>query len=259
VKYTTHHQSIGNSSPKNTLFFPPPPPPHHHHHHHPPPPPPTLKSTTMSSDRLMIWMYGYNTTTPSDDTNDFGSHAPGIIKSMQMLEAQFGNLHASSPSPSPDLLGSSSSNSQQPPSGANNIVATNSDEVHGSNNINMKRKKEEVVDDGRIHSLPHNKHGPYTCSKCNKMITTSQKFAAHVASHYKAESEEERKKRYMSKFRKRPDLRFQKLNDGTTTFVPIVASVGQSHAASVSYANQDMGSPTPPLSGVKVKLEPADN
>jgi len=52
----------------------------------------------MSSDRLMKWLYGYNTTTLSADTNNFGNHAPGIIKSMQILEAQFGNLHASSPS-----------------------------------------------------------------------------------------------------------------------------------------------------------------
>jgi hypothetical protein len=46
----------------------------------------------------MKWLYGYNTTTSSADTNNFGNHVPGIIKSMQILEAQFGNLHASSPS-----------------------------------------------------------------------------------------------------------------------------------------------------------------
>jgi hypothetical protein len=91
----------------------------------------------MSSDRLMKWLYGYNTTTSSADTNNFGNHAPGIIKSMQILKAQFGNLHASSPSSvsnnmndvinnmlvlntssaydHSDLHGGLSSHSQQPP------------------------------------------------------------------------------------------------------------------------------------------------
>ena len=230
----------------------------------------------------MKWLYGYNTTTSSADSNNFGSHAPGIIKSIHMLETQFGNLHASPPSSDnnnmndvinnnkmmlntssvyahPSLLGGSSSNSQHPPSEANNIVATNGDEVRASNSTNMKRKKEDILDDGRIHSLPHNKHGPYTCSECNKVIATSQKFAAHVSSHYKTESEKERRKRYLSRIRKRPDLQIQKLDDGTTTLVPVIASIDQSHAPSVSYDNPNMSAPAPPLSGVKVKLEPADN
>jgi len=62
--------------------------------------PPPSKSTTMNTDRLMKWLYGYNLTTNSSSSsvasNDFGSHAPGIIKSMKILEAQFGHLHASS-------------------------------------------------------------------------------------------------------------------------------------------------------------------
>jgi len=228
----------------------------------------------------MKWLYGYNTTTSS--TDNFGSHAPGIIKSIQMLEAQFGNLQASSPSSDNntrndvinnnktmlntssvyahlDLLGGSSSHPQHPSSEVNNIVATNGDAVRDSNSTNMKRKKEEIGDDGRIHSLPHNKHGPYTCSKCNKVIATSQKFASHVSSHYKYESEEERKKRYMSRIQKRPDLQIQKLDDGTTTLVPVIASVDQSYAPLVSYDNQNMRAPAPPLSGVKVKQEPTDN
>jgi len=134
----------------------------------------------MNIDRLMKWMYGYNTTTSSTNTDDFGSHAPGIIKSMQMLEAEFGNLRTSSPSSdnnnrsdvindnkmalntfSPyahvDLLGGSSSHSQRLPYEANDIVATIGDEVQASNNTNMKRKKDEIVDDGRNHNLPHDK------------------------------------------------------------------------------------------------------
>lgn len=62
--------------------------------------PPPSKSTTMNTDRLMKWMYGYNLTTNSSSssvaTNNFGSHAPGIIKAMEILEAQFGHPHASS-------------------------------------------------------------------------------------------------------------------------------------------------------------------
>jgi len=97
----------------------------------------------MSSDRLMKCLYGYNTTTSSTDTNNFGNHATGIIKSMQILEAQFGNLQASSPSSvsnnindvinnnnilvmntssydHPDLPANSSLHSQQPLSQTNN-------------------------------------------------------------------------------------------------------------------------------------------
>jgi len=59
----------------------------------------------------------------------------------------------------------------------------------------MKRKNEQIVEDGRIHSITHNKHGPYICSKCNNVLLTSQIFASHVASaHYKFESEEREKR-----------------------------------------------------------------
>jgi len=103
------------------------------------------------------------------------------------------------------------------------------------------------------------KHGPYTCPKCDKVVSTAHKFASHVASHYKSETQEGIKKRYISRIRKRPNLHIQKLNDGTTTFVLGVSCVDQSHAASVNYDNQHMSVPTPPVSGVKVKLKSADN
>jgi hypothetical protein len=92
-------------------------------------------------------LYDYNKTTSLIDTNNFDNHAPGIIKPMQIPEAQFGNLHASSPSfvsnnmndvinnnnmlvlntyyayDHPNLPGGSSSHSQQPSSQTNNVLA----------------------------------------------------------------------------------------------------------------------------------------
>ncbi|KAK7310313.1 hypothetical protein RJT34_07751 [Clitoria ternatea] len=35
--------------------------------------------------------------------------------------------------------------------------------------------------DGRIHSFPYKKNGPYTCSKCMQVFDTSQRFAAYDA------------------------------------------------------------------------------
>ncbi|AES77426.1 hypothetical protein MTR_7g010470 [Medicago truncatula] len=80
-----------------------------------------------------------------------------------------------------------------------------------------------------------------------------------MASHYNSETQKERKKRYMSRIPKRPNLHIQKLNVGTTTFVRVVVSVDQSHAASVNYDNQNMSTPTSLVSEVKVKLKLADN
>ncbi|CAH8262336.1 unnamed protein product [Arabidopsis lyrata] len=53
--------------------------------------------------------------------------------------------------------------------------------------------------DGRTHSLPYEKYGPYTCPKCNGVFDTSQKFAAHMSSHYKNETSEEREHRLRAK------------------------------------------------------------
>jgi len=46
----------------------------------PPPTPPHPELTTMSSDRLMKWLYGYDKTTSLTYTNNFDNHAPVIIK-----------------------------------------------------------------------------------------------------------------------------------------------------------------------------------
>jgi len=78
MKYTTPSIYRTFPSPKNTSSSHLPLPSHR---------PPPSESTIMSSDRLMKWLYGYNTTTLSADSNNFGNHAPGIIKSMQILEA----------------------------------------------------------------------------------------------------------------------------------------------------------------------------
>lgn len=63
--------------------------------------------------------------------------------------------------------------------------------------------------DGRTHSLPYEKYGPYTCPKCNSVFDTSQKFAAHISSvHYKNESIKERAKRFNARIKRR----FRKTN-----------------------------------------------
>ncbi|VVB16782.1 unnamed protein product [Arabis nemorensis] len=63
--------------------------------------------------------------------------------------------------------------------------------------------------DGRTHSLPYEKYGPYTCPKCNTVFDTSQKFAAHIASvHYKNETNKEKAKRFQARIKRR----FRKTN-----------------------------------------------
>ncbi|KAF8102321.1 hypothetical protein N665_0198s0034 [Sinapis alba] len=64
--------------------------------------------------------------------------------------------------------------------------------------------EENGVYDGRTHSLPYEKYGPYTCPKCENVFDTSQKFAAHISSvHYKNETVEEKAKRYNARNKKR--------------------------------------------------------
>lgn len=69
-------------------------------------------------------------------------------------------------------------------------------------------RSEDDEYDGRTHSLPYEKYGPYTCPKCNGVFDTSQKFAAHMSNHYKNETNNEREKR----FRARNKNKFRKLN-----------------------------------------------
>ncbi|CAK8574408.1 unnamed protein product [Lathyrus sativus] len=170
----------------------------------------------------------HNFSSSSNTSNNYGSHVAGIKKAMKILEIQFGNPHASS-------------------SSSETIAAS----VNGVSSDDNKKKKNN--DDGITHSLPHQKYGPYICPKCNQVFVTSQKFASHASSHYKLESKEERKKRYMSRIRKRPRLHIQKLNDGTTTFLPLSSSTAH---PPVPAQNQII---SPPPTGIKIKLESANN
>ncbi|KAL5066662.1 hypothetical protein RYX36_017549, partial [Vicia faba] len=183
-------------------------------------------------------------------TDDYGSHAPGIRKAMKILEAQF--RHSNAPSSvhhyedviniynnnmmknvfndvyNPNQFFATSSQSHEPSSDQTVVAPTDTDASVG---FHFKKKN---VDDGRIHSLPHKKYGPYTCPKCNQVLATSQKFASHVTSnHYKFDTAEEKKKRYMSRNRNKPSLRIHKLDNRQTTFVPVVPSIDQPLVASI--------------------------
>ncbi|KAH0917115.1 LOW QUALITY PROTEIN: hypothetical protein HID58_024775 [Brassica napus] len=52
-------------------------------------------------------------------------------------------------------------------------------------------------------NLPYEKYGPYTCPKCKGVFNTSQKFAAHMSSHYKNETKKERDERYRARIKKK--------------------------------------------------------
>ncbi|EOA33135.1 hypothetical protein CARUB_v10016477mg, partial [Capsella rubella] len=69
-----------------------------------------------------------------------------------------------------------------------------------------ERSCEEIKksdDDGRTHNLPYEKYGPYTCPKCTGKFDTSQKFAAHMSSHYKTETNNERAERFRERNKKK--------------------------------------------------------
>lgn len=72
-----------------------------------------------------------------------------------------------------------------------------------NNNSDQDDDEDSFMGDGRTHSLPYKKYGPYTCPRCKGVFTTSQTFAAHVGSHYKSESAEERRKRHLAKYGKK--------------------------------------------------------
>lgn len=92
-----------------------------------------------------------------------------------------------------------------------NTKSTTSDDDHDHH--------EDEIDhdqgDGRTHSLPYKKYGPYTCPKCRGVFYTSQSFAAHMGSHYKHESSDERRRRQEAK-NKRKKFRLVQLGGGLT-------------------------------------------
>lgn len=85
------------------------------------------------------------------------------------------------------------------------------------NNIQNPNPEEnqDVEYDGRIHSHPCKKYGPYKCSKCNGAFGTSEAFAAHMRSHYKYETRAERKRRLSARLKKR-NLRLVHSTEGLT-------------------------------------------
>ncbi|XP_027189954.1 uncharacterized protein [Cicer arietinum] len=192
------------------------------------------------------WICGYNTVThtyhllPRGNANDTGDVA-SIRKSVHILEVQSGH-HDQPPSPSP-------SPSPAPINNNDVIMATPIRAVAADDKTTKKEKNKNK--DGRIHSLPHKKYGPYTCSECYEVFATSQKFACHVtSSHYKGESEEQRKKRYMSRVRNRSNLQIQKVDDGITV-VAAAAAINDDQTIAVD--------PTPLPIPIKVKSEPQDS
>ncbi|XP_015936811.1 uncharacterized protein LOC107462694 [Arachis duranensis] len=89
----------------------------------------------------------------------------------------------------------------------NKPIRNNINEQHhhhdDPDNNNQRKVIDDVIvndgEDGRIQSLPYKKNRMHTCSKCMAVFETSQKFAAHICSHYKHESKAERMKRQMAK------------------------------------------------------------
>ncbi|CAH8278566.1 unnamed protein product [Arabidopsis lyrata] len=60
-------------------------------------------------------------------------------------------------------------------------------------------KSDDNQYDGRTHSIPYVKYGPYTCPKCNGVFDTSQRFAAHMLSHYNSETNKEKALRFCAR------------------------------------------------------------
>ncbi|RYR44020.1 hypothetical protein Ahy_A08g040404 [Arachis hypogaea] len=97
----------------------------------------------------------------------------------------------------------------------NKPIRNNINEQHhhhdDPDNNNQRKVIDDVIvndgEDGRIQSLPYKKNRLHTCSKCMAVFETSQKFAAHICSHYKHESKAERMKRQMAKMMRRSKKR----------------------------------------------------
>ncbi|RYQ95257.1 hypothetical protein Ahy_B08g090324 [Arachis hypogaea] len=73
-------------------------------------------------------------------------------------------------------------------------------------NNNQKKAIDDAIndgEDGRIQNLPYKKNRPYSCSKCMLVFEISQKFVAHISSHYKPKSKAQRNKRQMAKMMRR--------------------------------------------------------
>ncbi|KAL9455333.1 hypothetical protein AB3S75_010698 [Citrus x aurantiifolia] len=101
------------------------------------------------------------------------------------------------------------------------------------NNSSDEGKKKKAKYDGRTHSLPHKKNGPYTCPKCNKAFAKSQIYAAHVSSgHYKFETPEQRAERLAARYPKRNTLQPVDTSEGLT-MMPVSSSAKKKGKRSV--------------------------
>ncbi|WJX56936.1 hypothetical protein P8452_42546 [Trifolium repens] len=228
------------------------------------PPPPSLESNKTTMNMYNHWLSFSNSSTSA--TKIFGDNTPAMRKAMQILEDQFGHPHISSSSSSnntninhvvnntkqmtvnvpivfypPNISADPASQSRELPPQTFTFVATAGVDV-GNGNKNKRKRKTKNINRGRIYSLPHLKYGPYTCSKCLQVVPTSQKFANHVTEHYKLDREEEEKKRKTSETQERSDLQSD-----------------QSEVVPVNNENLTQISPSPPLSGLKVKIESGVN
>ncbi|KAF3452611.1 hypothetical protein FNV43_RR03044 [Rhamnella rubrinervis] len=112
----------------------------------------------------------------------------------------------------------------------------------------------KIEDDGRTHSLPCKKYGPYTCPRCLRVFDTSQFFAAHMGSHYRTESRAERRRRQAAKYRKK-HLRLVHSSDGLTVLpqhfkVPSTAG----HRVNSNSTSTTSGRPSASRSAAKVAV-----
>ncbi|XP_068490943.1 uncharacterized protein [Phaseolus vulgaris] len=125
---------------------------------------------------------------------------------------------------------------------------------HESNYGREKTRNSNREYDGRMHSNPYKKNGPYTCPKCGCVFETSQRFAAHVSwRHYKYETKSERKKRMMAKIRRR-SLRLEWENGALT----VVADHDAPRATAFGFAGNNTNVAAPPATAtapVEVKTE----
>ncbi|KAK3205677.1 hypothetical protein Dsin_019723 [Dipteronia sinensis] len=76
--------------------------------------------------------------------------------------------------------------------------------------------------DGRTHSLPCNKYGPYKCPKCNKVFNSSQKFASHMLSHYRNESSSPKKRRLTARNKRKNKFQLVSSCEGLTV-IPVLS------------------------------------
>ncbi|XVF04602.1 hypothetical protein REPUB_Repub05bG0098400 [Reevesia pubescens] len=129
--------------------------------------------------------------------------------------------------------------------------------------------------DGRTHSLLGYPEGVYGCPKCLATFYKSQTFAAHIQSHYKQESKEERRRRMAAKYRQR-NLRLLRSSHGLTAVPKSSKGITKRYTArrkndiavkigNIKEVHPELGLNTPgvakkgPFLGVMIKESPIRN